>query len=350
MRLQSYCLEMIIDESDSPRNVRSIWDLAFFYSDQRCANPLDRVFGLLPLARPTCREAIRPDYSKSVMEVMLQLVERKIRSDAEDSEGPEYRIMENYWQTAKILGAFGLGPETAEMAVMLHQRQIRTDEDDSCSSQVPQDLISALDDSRRMALNVSAYCKVGVNESGECIAPLFATAVSSSTMSSLTRRGFEIEKNDTGDAVILQTPAGTVSGLANKQIQAGDILLFFWNARSDPPSCLIVRPFEGKIHSVIGQCIVDSGTTVCSNRFKTCMCGGEPALHSTDGSTWKVHMSPEDLIFFIAQDLKMEHTQPGKFEEAVWEFSVFPEERARRVSTRVTHKPFSSFAVLGSER
>jgi hypothetical protein len=59
-------------------------------------------------------------------------------------------------------------------------------------------------------------------------------------------------------------------------------------------------------------------------------------------------MSPEDLLVFIAQDLKSVHRQPIKWEVPMVDDSVDLEESMERLTTRVTSEEFSSYAICES--
>lgn len=61
--------------------------------------------------------------------------------------------------------------------------------------------------------------------------------------------------------------------------------------------------------------------------------------------TWTVHFSPEDLLLFITQDLSF-HDRPREEDTAaMMDLYVRPEDSARRLRTRITSSPFSSYAT-----
>lgn len=67
----------MIEHVDHSRvRIHSLWFEIRFYSDFHCSDPRDRVFGLLALARPSFTP-FQPDYTKSPMQVFLQLLEHE---------------------------------------------------------------------------------------------------------------------------------------------------------------------------------------------------------------------------------------------------------------------------------
>lgn len=105
----------------------SSWELAHDYQASYCSDPRDRVFALLPLADLASRKMFQPDYTKSVVEIVLQLLRSKAKSDAEDAEDAAAReehfsIEFNFKTSHDIIGSFGLGPEDPDIAAMLKQR------------------------------------------------------------------------------------------------------------------------------------------------------------------------------------------------------------------------------------
>jgi hypothetical protein len=55
-----------------------------------CSDPRDRVFGLLALADSECRDAFRPDYTKSATAVLLQLIEHHAETDKGDDSSTNF--------------------------------------------------------------------------------------------------------------------------------------------------------------------------------------------------------------------------------------------------------------------
>ena len=153
-----------------------------------------------------------------------------------------------------------------------------------------------------------AHCTIWRSHTGEYIAQLLRTE-----LFTIPRDHSHVEESEPDRNLSLRTPGGTIVGLANKQIRHGDVLLLFpgWKPWKIFCSGLLVRKYHmlGN-HSVaamiVGQCIVDPCLEVCQGG-SLCECRGDLRLHDQNDSFWKVHMSPEDLLVFIAQDLRFEH-------------------------------------------
>lgn len=242
------------------------------------------------------------------------------------------------------MGAFGLGPGDRDVAAMRNRRQMAVREGDPCSGQAQLGFSAIPKDSYRITMEVESYCKVWQDGMGQYAATLSG--------SNSQKRNLPTMPREECETMAIRTPSGVVAGLADKQIQPGNTLLFFRGAnRSIFHSGLVVRQTRHKgidpaIATIVGQCLRITDIQVCSHG-PSCTCDGHHLMsHSEEKSPWIVHMSPEDLLLFVAQDLKLEHRQPKKFEVPMVDVLVRWEESAKRLSTRVTHEPLSSYAAL----
>jgi hypothetical protein len=92
-----------------------IWSLLSSFGRYYCSDPRDRVYGLLALADSESREAFNPDYTKSVAEVFLQLVEHRVKIDNEDDS---WESIHNFYWAHNIVCAFRFGPDNPDIAAM----------------------------------------------------------------------------------------------------------------------------------------------------------------------------------------------------------------------------------------
>jgi hypothetical protein len=379
VRAVSWFLEVFLSDMDGCPTISSIWYLASLYHSSKCFDPRDRVFGLLALADQASVETILPDYTKSVTEVLLQLLDHKAACDVE----VQYSSFgDTFGEAYSIIGGFGLGPEFPDIADMSRRRRTNHCEYKASPSFVHRDSTLEPDTTNRIILGADSYCKVSQNEAGQYVAPLVAQRKSTQK----TRVDVDSTVDFLDALRTIHDPAGAVAALATNLIQPGDILQFFQVSaiRQIPQSIgLVVRVLEGKLHTIVGQFIFNSKYEPCSGIALTtreeiqlrgtsnsdlddnaetravgsdeprqrCPCGGEPGLHDRGGWSWKVHFSPEDLLLYIAQDLELEeHEPPAKYVAAfMMDLAVHPRERAKRVITDVTSEPLSSYAVCEDE-
>lgn len=355
----SWYYQTLIIGSGSARGI-SIWELVWRYHSSYCSDPRDRVFGLLSLADSISREAFRPDYKKSPVEVLLHLMQFKAKHEPQS----------NFRDVHNVVGAFALDPNEPEIARMLEQRRTATNRMDPCPKlsemsrrrhhdpfeddgrlglvwNVPFDT----GNSCRINLEVHSYCKVFTGNAGG-----YVVLLSKSRPSWRATRRHDWTKQSTADgAVSLHAFDGTVVGVANKQVQDEDTLLLFRSGTIYGvfDSGLIVRRCallgDGLVAAkIVGQCLVDFDVEV-SYEDSSCACTDHHfKVHYADDldETWKVRMSAEDLLLFIAQDLKAEHRNPGKFEAPMVDAEVQHDESRKRLGTSVTRDEFSSYAVL----
>lgn len=327
-------VEDLAHDASYTKNSTSIWDLVWKCKDFRCSDPRDRVFGLLSLERLQPYGAIRPDYSNSVTDVLLQLLDQKAMCDKGAKWDP---FGWDFDHIRDVVERFGLSSESPNIATMRDQRRDVVDEEDLHSDRTQLSLFANPNENSRIVLTVRSHCKVWQNEIGQYIVP-----AERSNASWRENEHFEVEKSN---ARSLQTPAGHVVGLANKQIRSGDILLLFRidGDRKIFPAGLITRPCDGKMHLIVGQFVVDDDIPICHNEA-SCACEGHHEGDGLGSSTWKVHMLPEDLLLFVTQDLNLRPKQgstPSRTERR--------EERTRPLTTRVISQPFSSYAMLKPE-
>lgn len=355
IRLPSWYLQVILDHESIDNVDNSIWDLVNIYCSSYCSDPRDRVFGLLPLADATSRQAFRPDYTQTVTEVILRLLDFKVKHDYEDAETSQYvHDKYDFRQVHDLVGVSDLGPKDPDVAKMLDRRRIVVGKDGSLIDAVQLDVLCRDRDSGRLTLRVMSHCMIGQNEAGDYVAPL----VRSDSRKGPIQHNFHIsQQQGLDDAIRIRSLSGTVVGLTDNHTQPGDTLLFFFGGNNSMfHAGLVVRRASDNesdspaFATIVGQCIVDSDIKVCRGK-SSCLCERRhPASHMRANLKWEVHMTPEDLLAFIAQDLKMEHRQPTKFEVPMVDVSVRWEESARRLNTRVTYGTLSSYAILKDAR
>jgi hypothetical protein len=334
-----------------------IWELVWTFSTHYCSDPRDRVFGLLALADSESREAFSPDYTKSATAVLLQLIEHHAKVD----KGHDSKV--NFYWAHNIIGAFGLGPDNPEIAPMRDRRRIAVHRQDPFSGtrdtwppciqkdnprsfdRLPRPDVATQPTAHRIVLGAESHCTVWQNGAGEFVAPLWRM----DTAFNSVQHDFSAGQGDTATCIRLHTPDGSVIGLANKRIKHGDTILLFESGNDNGVfhSALIVRRCDDghdpTIATIVGQCIVHSNVKSCLGG-SGCVCGH--VTHVSAKEVWNVLMSPEDLLVFIAQDLKLVHRQPSKFEVPMVDYSVHLEESRERLTTGVTSEEFSSYATV----
>lgn len=336
-----------------------IWDVVHTFSSHYCSDPRDRVFGLLALADSESREAFTTDYTKTPTMVLLQLLEHHAAMvKDEDCSGI-------FHEAHHIIGAFGLGPENQDISAMRdrrrtaahddglirnitatrNQKRLAIRENDSCHScglprgPIPHTTFN------HVVFDARLRCRVWKNDANEFVAPLRRRDGSGTSHDFSTREEVEAE------GIRLRTLDGSVVGLVDKQTQHGDTILLFKGGHIDNAifrSGLIVRKrmcYRGGtfVATIVGQCIFNSDFILCE------VCSDfwcNRATHFSDEERWQVHMSPEDLLVFIAQDLKLVHRRPKKFEVPMVDLWVQLDQSRQRLSTRVTSEEFSSYAIV----
>ena len=324
------------------RNMGSatIWELVADHVDYHCADPRDRVFALLSMSTGN---AIRPDYTKSSVEVFLQLLEQEASSVEdplfESNLGPG---MENVWN---IVGGFHLGPLAAEIADMLRLRRVAH----AATSQPSQDLVFGRHDKRHIVLHANLCCTIWQDKAGNMVTSL----LKESRPSTHTRVHdlHYIERHAEDVAVKIRNPLGRVVALADKKVKAGDVLMFsrdlggpHFSGLVPPAAGLIVRPLECGICIVVGQVVVDHGIRPPGRRIPGDT-GTDSVGFEIRNNDWWVYMSPIDLMLFVTQGMKSEVSSPT---ESIGHFvkrTFCPEETAKRLTTGLTADPASSFAV-----
>jgi hypothetical protein len=357
----SWYLSRITNYPRMSSYVEPIWDAVYAFASHYCSDPRDRVFGLLALADSESREAFSPDYTKSATAVLLQPVEHH----AKDTKGNFSQY--NFRFAHEIIGCFGLSPHDSDIAAMRDRRRtalhgeepfsditstrdrppvVIRENDPSSSDPLPRRSIpdKGLD---HVVMTTESYCTVWKNDEGEFFAPLLRAPSRPKSFNNPIRHDFSTGRGRASDGIRLRTPDGSVVGLANKQIQHGDTILLFESVVDSGMflSALIVRRYGSNIATIVGQCVLDTDVAPCRGG-SGCICGD--VTHVPDKEAWKILMSPEDLLVFIAQDLKLVHRQPAKFEVPMIDFSVDLEESKERLTTRVTSDEFSSYAMCES--
>jgi hypothetical protein len=336
-----------------------IWDVVHTFSSHYCSDPRDRVFGLLALADSKSQKAFTTDYTKTPTMVLLQLLEHY----AKTVWRRDYEY--NFKLAHEIIGAFGLGPGNRDIAAMRdrrrtaahddglirnitatrNQKRLAIRENESCHScGLPRGPIPHMT-FNHIVFDARLRCRVWKNDANEFVTSLRRRNGFGTTHDFLSREEVEAE------GIRLRTLDGSVVGLVDKQTQHGDTILLFEGGHSGNAifrSGLIVRKrmcYRGGtfVATIIGQCIFNSDFVPCE-ACSDYLCSNP--THFSDEERWRMHMSPEDLLVFIAQDLKLVHRQPKKFEVPMVDLWVQLDQSRQRLSTRVTSEEFSSYAVV----
>jgi hypothetical protein len=376
-RVVSWFLYIFLSNMDEGPTNSSIWDLASLYRSSNCLDPRDRVFGLLSLADTASVETIRPDYTKSVTEVLLQLIEHRAARDGESQNCLGVMLSGTLMKLSQDL-------VWARMLQMLQLCYGSGGQAIALTSQVPVWCIETRSGSLgRPAELFWRPTRIAKCRKTKLVNTLFLWWRKDNRRKSLALTS-TILLTFRMLYVIVRNPAGAAAALATDLTLPGDILLFFQvsTRRQIPQSMgLVVRKLEGRLHWIVGQFVFDSRYEPCSgdafairgkgsraasdigkdvnaetrvggreDSSPRCHCGGEHELHSLEDWSWKTHFSPEDLLLFVAQDLKLEeHETPGKYIAPMLDLAVYPRERAKRVITGVTSEPLSSYAWCEGE-
>lgn len=102
---------------------RSIWDRVEYHRTASCSDPRDYVFGLLSLTDQRTRTALKPDYAKSVTEVLLELLEYKAECDGEVTEEVSWRFGRSFYQARNVVGSFGLRCDDQNIIAAMRDRR-----------------------------------------------------------------------------------------------------------------------------------------------------------------------------------------------------------------------------------
>lgn len=335
----------------------SLWENVVNFKDHACYDLRDRVFALLDLSE---RQDLRPDYLKSATQVLLQLLEQETHSHG-DSGTSDSRNPCDMTQAFELVKSFRLSPETPEIAGMLEQRRLA-----HRSQIIPTnlehhpDLIGNLERSRRIPMSVQSYCTITRNDAGVWTAPMVQRRPH------VYNFGHDfgyVERNVKDDAISVRTPAGATVALTDTKTRPGDIILFLTDPDADeekPPVVgLIVRPTDRDIYLVVGQAILNSGAQPCMGYriSDPCSCGEKDACscasrlcreceaelgpHYRPGTGFTVHMAPEDVLLFVAQDMG-DQGRPHSADDMP--VLVRPEHTVGRLTTSVTSHKLSSYA------
>lgn len=318
----------------------SLWRLVAFHCDYHCADTRDRVFGLLSLSS---NHAIWADYTKSTLQVLLQLLEQEA-CGADNETTQDARAMSD---VLSVIGAFHLGPLAAESADMFRKRFLAHAAPRSSSHE----LVFDRRDQRKIVLHSELCCKVWEDDAGNLLTSLRENDLR------------YIERYAKNDAVKLRNSLGKVVALADKKVESGDVLLFFKDTRSStlnrrpldglsPPTAgIIVRPLESGTHMVVGQVVANlHGIRVRRKGWSPGETGIDQHGFEIGDNFWWIMMSPEDLFVFAAQDMSSKVSSSGEGVGSIIKWMYHPEETAKRLTTSVTADLASSYAIRQQAR
>lgn len=340
----------LLNRNLSRTRTTSLWRLVVNHYDYQCADTRDRVFGLLYLSADN---AIRADYTKSTVQVLLQLMQQTVlRVGDEAVHGKDTVSMAD---VGTVISGFHLGPLATEIADMLRLRRSAHATPNHVSSQK---LVFDHRNQRHILLKTDLCCAIWEDDAGNLVTSLLKQKPPSTQ--DADRYLHHVEQHSKDVAVIrLRNPLGKVVALADKKVKAGDILLFFregalsrppgrpprGSTLSPPTAGLIIRPVESGIHIVVGQAVIDHGIRTRHQKRRMPGETTDPMGFELENDCWWVLMCPVDLLLFASQDMKAE---VGPFKEGVGSVirrTYCPEETAKRLNTSVTTDLNSSYAI-----
>jgi hypothetical protein len=323
------------------------------HHNYHCADTRDHVFGLLyepPNQHGTRRgPAIRPDYTKSTFQILLQLLEQEARERRHDENGNRRNMrMED---TLAIISKFHLGPLAAEMADILRLRRSTH----AAPSPSSRRLVFDYETQQQILLRSDRCCSVWEDGAGNLV-----TSLLQDSPPSAQNCGHDlqyIDQHTKGSAVKIRNCLGRVVALADEKVKAGDKLLFFGDftygavwppemAGLGPPVAgLITRLAKCGIRILVGQVVIDQGIgpygpygPLVSDRGN-----GTDSQGFDLKQEWFILMSPLDLILFAAQDMITEVSSSR--DGAVIKRTYCPEQTAKRLTTSVTSDLNSSYVI-----
>lgn len=337
------------DGTISERGPGCLWKLAVDHHNYHCADTRDRVFALLSMSHDD--SSIRPDYTKSALQVLLQLLKEKLNRLPDDS------LMRSM---SSIVSGFHLGPLSAEIADVLQLRRSAHE----TPFRVPQTLTFDHYHPPKILLGSDLCCKVWKDEDSNLVTSLLKEVPPSTKACDHEFHDlWDLEQYAKNVAVRVKNPLGRVVALVDKKARADDVLVFFRDqdrvsdfryaqtgptSLSPPAAGLVVRPLIRDLHVIVGQVVVGPGIRPerhdeSPDRNST---GTDSLGFELGHNGWWVYMSPGDLLLFIAQDMKSEVSSPGKDVDSPITRTFCPEETAKRLTTNVTISLNSSYALL----
>lgn len=254
-------------------------------------------------------------------------------------------------ETSNVIGGFNLGTLAVEMADLLQSRRSIH----AATSPPTQEAVFDHQSQRRIILEARWSCTIWKDEAGKMVTSLLRESTPDTQI-----RGHDfqyVQKHTEDTAVKIYNHLGRVVALADKNVKAGDQLLFFSNEGPSaypayglcPPFAgLIVRPIDCGIHIIVGQFIIDYGIKPCQSPC-SCVADSGKQRHGFEPENWWVYMSPEDLLLFVVQDMMSEASLPNDGVGPVMKLSVRREETAERFITSITTDPVSSYAIRRQE-
>ena len=342
-----------------------LWGQVAAYHDYECTDPRDRVFGLLALADGRASSTLRPDSPISTTQVFTQLLDLYAFNPQED---PVWwrETLENSYSTAapweksrfdmtgilQVLASMRMDSEQPGVTELVTSRK-------SLHYDYPVDagltaayLFKRHCSLHRVSVKVCLHCTVSQNDAGKLIAPLCIDR----SITDDSSHDFEyVHDNNKGDATEVENPVGKVVALVDKRTRVGDIILCFsLHGRRDPAVAgLVVRPANGALHIIVGQAIFDLGVRPYSKNHCSCTdlgrskceCEQEEYLHPSEASDWALHMSLQDVLLFLAQDLTSQRPQKSRDHAIVTEVVPHREHTARRFQLSVTSDLLSSYVL-----
>ena len=320
---------------------KSTGQLVADFTDYGCVDTRDRVFALLVLSRDNAHSAtsIRPDYTKSTFEVLLQLLKQETHGVREKYNSTRY-AMEAMEMTVSIVGGFHLGPLAAEIADNLQLRRSAH----ATPTPPSQELVLDNHSLSRIKLYTNQCSRVWKDEAGNMLTSLLKDKEYPSPIFDHDPQYVQQYIKDI--AVEVRNSLGDVVAFADRKLKAGDFLLFFRDL--GPSGGLIVRPIKSGFHIIVGQVVLNHGIRPRSyrshsHRSRPCF-GIDENTFDRENERWWVYMSPLDLILFVAQDMKSEisSSEVGH----IMKRTVCLEDSVKRLTTNVTSDLDSSFAVL----
>lgn len=314
-------------------------------------------------------QRIWPDYTKSSFNVLLDFLDHASSARA---VGDLY----NMDDVLRIIGSFRLGPDAPRVSELLQQRR-------ECWSKTAArrsvKIASSTRNPHRLHIEVQSHCQISRSLTGTLVAPL-SEAEARMELQKLEPGKYSpwcYGVDDAFQSAIKESPRTAaliysrekVAALVDVKAEGGDWLLFF--GPNGPRDAGLQTPIAGLLvrstaqldqYRIIGQAIYNprfSPCGPCRNR-EQCICvlkdeadvKDDRKLRVMDSSPafenpkWTVHLTPEDLLAFVAADLRFQ--LPLKEENGrapVMELYVAPEESLKRLKTSATTSDTQSYAT-----
>ncbi|KAK3673068.1 hypothetical protein LTR78_007179 [Recurvomyces mirabilis] len=332
-----------------------IAELVFTFAEWQCFDARDRLFALLAMADQSSISGITPDYIKSAVSVVMQLL-RQICIDGVYFDIPnEETIMEELFA---IVASFRLEFSQHEISALLTARVCHRQ---SCRVPYSQPVLGAKPSDRtqvRISARVRTFFPVQEDENGKLWAPLHRTKeeIDPAQWTLAVRTAFRQACQRAEDSFCGIHSRGEILAIATGSVKSGDIVLSFGNNKNNfgnhfsglhtPCAGLVVRQTTSERYLIVGQIIFDLEVEPLPDALLSDAERGRVTGPSyAPDVVWEVHFDPEDLMLFIVQDLVYYQAPRAHDRPTMLDCTVRPEYTVKRLETSVTSDTFSSYAT-----